>query len=278
MYRLSSRGLAAAASAVAATRGASSAHALHDSPQLDGIAPRQLDFLTTKHGIDQNVRHGGRGQSDLLTHLTSVRKDMSEKFGETSGDLEAAALFHSIYGTEGFQGKPFDVSRRSEVQAVIGEAAEVVAFLNCVMDRSSLDQLVAKCLHDGGVPDELTILARPEAVGPCVPRELVLTKAQLVGLLKLHFADWANLVAPYSFWHYRRQEYRNIALLLAAHFGCHQYQRVHEATMATEPADSMDHIEVPEMVRARELGIADAVLSGKIPYEDLQSHKLDAQG
>jgi hypothetical protein len=94
------------------------------------------------------------------------------------------------------------------VKAVIGEAAESVAFFNCVMDRASLDRLVTKCLRAGGTPKELKILARPEVVGPFVPRELMLTEQQFVDLCKLHLADWANLVAPYSFWHYRRDEYK----------------------------------------------------------------------
>jgi hypothetical protein len=143
------------------------------------------------------------------------------------------------------------------------------------MDRASLDRLVTKCIRDGGRPKELKILARQEVVGLHVPREIVLSEQQFVDLCKLHFADWANLVLAYSFWHYRRDEYKNIAVLLATRFGYEQYYNVYLNTMATEPADSAERKEVPEMVRARQLGIADKVISGEIAYEDLQSHKLD---
>ena len=35
-------------------------------------------------------------------------------------------------------------------------------------------------------------------------------------LVQVHLADWANLVAAYNFWHYRREAYANIATFLAA--------------------------------------------------------------
>jgi hypothetical protein len=145
---------------------------LHKEPQLDGIDPAQLDFLTKGHGI-QNVKHGGRGQGDLLTHLTSVHKDLLELFGESDKDIKAASLFHSVYGTEGFQGMTLDLARRQEVVKVIGATAEYIVFLNCVMDRASMDALIAGFLTPHQSPSDqtqYTILARQECVGKHVTR------------------------------------------------------------------------------------------------------------
>ena len=54
-----------------------------------------------------------------------------------------AGLFHSIYGTEGFQGLILGLEQRADVAEIIGERAERCVFFNCVMDRDSLDDMVA---------------------------------------------------------------------------------------------------------------------------------------
>lgn len=46
---------------------------------------------------------------------------------------------------EGFQGVCLPLSKRPEVREVIGEAAELIAFANCVMDRASFDDLIGMC-------------------------------------------------------------------------------------------------------------------------------------
>ena len=42
-------------------------------------------------------------------------------------------------GTEGFQDFCLSFNRRADVRALIGERAEFVAYVNCVMDRTTLD-------------------------------------------------------------------------------------------------------------------------------------------
>jgi hypothetical protein len=44
------------------------------------------------------ARHGPRRQGNLFTHLTSVCADLDQVF-ECGSDVQAAGLFHSIYGT-----------------------------------------------------------------------------------------------------------------------------------------------------------------------------------
>ncbi len=51
-------------------------------------------------------------------------------------------MFHSIYGTQLFQGFTLPVERRSEIRALIGDRAEYLAYVNCVMDRPSFDRII----------------------------------------------------------------------------------------------------------------------------------------
>ena len=69
-------------------------------------------------------------------------------------------------------------------------------------------------------------------------------------------------MAAYSIWQYRREEYGNIAAALGG-----VYADVHAQVMATEPADAEDNL--PEMVKARKLGVFDAVMRGDVAYDDL---------
>src|SRR5690349_1452469 len=95
------------------------------------------DFLVNL-GIEQ-VAHT---QKNYLAHLISVHTLMQS--AGCDEELCRAGLFHSIYGTEKFQGFKLPVSRRLELAAMIGERAERLAYWNCLMDRSSLDGLLAE--------------------------------------------------------------------------------------------------------------------------------------
>ena len=59
-------------------------------------------------------------------------------------ELCRAALFHSIYGTQGFQGFTLPLDRQPELRTLIGDYAEKIAYLNCFMDRDSLDAQITQ--------------------------------------------------------------------------------------------------------------------------------------
>ena len=226
-----------------------------DTDALRGVPAQQLLFLRQEQASD--TPHGGRGQSDLLTHLSEVRWILKHRLGCNDSELLGAALLHSIYGTEGFQGRTVSLERRGEVRALIGERGEACAYLNCVMERASLDAAVRELRAR---PDEtkFVIRSRPE-VGD---EEIVLTRAQLLELCLVHFADWAQQVAAYSFWSYRRAAYASLAAALGGR--CAQ---VYAETMAGEPDDAP--ADLPEMVRARQLGIFEQAQSGVVTNEQL---------
>jgi hypothetical protein len=188
--------------------------------------------------------------------------------------VQAAGLFHSIYGTEGFQGATVPLTERAAVRRLIGSAAELVVFVNCVMDRVSFDSIIAQCaaatsLHGAAANDQVYLLAsRPEfTTVPEVPSTIQLHRQQLSDLAQVHLADWADLVASYNLWFYRRSEYRAIARLLGGTF-----EGEYRAVMATEPTGTTaDNTDVPEMVKARKMGVFERVQSGEMSYSHLLS-------
>ena len=96
-----------------------------------------LDFLVGL-GTD-SVPH--TGEKGFLAHLIGVARDL-ESWG-CDREVCRAGLFHSIYGTQKFQKFCLPLDRRDEVRQLIGERAERLAFVNCVMDRPSFDKLIA---------------------------------------------------------------------------------------------------------------------------------------
>jgi len=104
---------------------------------MDKDWKRFTDFLV-REGIDR-IAHTDK---TYLAHLIAVYKDM-EAAG-CSQELCRAGMFHSIYGTERFQGFKLPLERRPEVRDLIGQRAEWLAYLNCAMDRPAFDRALEK--------------------------------------------------------------------------------------------------------------------------------------
>src|SRR5207253_1498525 len=79
-------------------------------------------------------------KTPFLAHLLGVYTDLKE-WG-CPEHVVLAGLFHSIYGTEAFQGFSLPLSKRDEVRGLIGERAERLAYLNCALTRETLDASV----------------------------------------------------------------------------------------------------------------------------------------
>src|SRR5262245_24420866 len=97
---------------------------------MDRKWKQMTDFLVNL-GVEQ-IAHTHKS---YLAHLIAVYRLM-EKHGCTE-EVCRAGMFHSIYGTELFQGFKLPVDRRSEIRDLIGDRAERLAYLNCAMDRTS---------------------------------------------------------------------------------------------------------------------------------------------
>jgi hypothetical protein len=137
-------------------------------------------------------------EKTYLGHLVNVYRLMAAR-GCTE-ELCRAGMFHSIYGTQSFQGFKLPLARRPEVAALIGERAERLAYLNCAMDRATLDRA----------------LERPDGPYPVTDRltgdEVLLSREDFDDLCRVHLYDWLEQVprSPRK-WDYRRAAYRRMA-------------------------------------------------------------------
>lgn len=164
---------------------------------------------------------GSMSEGSFLEHLTGVERDLGEwSCGE---EVCLAGLFHSIYGTESFQAfsLPLDLSgaNRRRVQDLIGSRAEKLAFINCTMERNSLDECVIAYraadpagragllnTHPTGKPEHIVrtragkpgdgVTHDPQTGGrlASIPAQFVLSEAELLDLVTVHLADWLQQV------------------------------------------------------------------------------------
>jgi hypothetical protein len=155
---------------------------------------RKWTAFLTDLGIEQ-IPHT---QKNYLAHLVAVYKLMQSYRQED--ELCRAGLFHSIYGTERFQGFKLALDRRDELAALIGARAERLAFWNCFMDRASFDRLLSK--QDGMFP-----IRNRETGGM-----MELQQREYDDLCSVHLFDWLEQAPRSTFgWDYRREAYQQMA-------------------------------------------------------------------
>jgi hypothetical protein len=179
-----------------------------------------IDFLRSIGTED--VSHSG--DKGFLAHLVSVMRDMERWGGDR--DLCRAALFHSIYGTELFRRFSLPLDRRDEVRELIGERAERIAFVNCLMDRSTFDALLDS---DAAGPYRL----RNRETGETIE----LSREDFDDLVRLHLCDWLEQVARSGRWTYRPDAYRRMAKRLGG-VAQESYDRVYALEPAKDTAAS----------------------------------------
>jgi hypothetical protein len=165
---------------------------------------KQLSDFLVNLGIEQ-IAHT---QKNYLAHLLSVHRLM-----QSAGCYEEvcrAGLFHSIYGTEKFQGFKLTLDRRAELAELIGERAERLAYWNCLMDRASLDSLLARPVlpRSGGPHSNQPLQLRNRETGEAMR----LSRQELDDLCAVHLFDWLEQAPRSRFgWDYRRAAYRQMA-------------------------------------------------------------------
>jgi hypothetical protein len=159
---------------------------------MDNGYKRLTDFLVELGVTD--VAHTGKS---YLAHLVGLYRLMESR--GCPDEMCRAGMFHSIYGTERFQGFKLPVERRPEVRSLIGERAERLAYLNCAMDRASFDRAVEHGEGPHRIIDRLT------------REEVVLSSEDFDDLCRIHLFDWLEQVPRSQQWDYRRSAYRNMA-------------------------------------------------------------------
>ncbi len=159
---------------------------------MDAGYKRLTDFL-----VGLGVAEVAHTEKSYLAHLVGLHRLMEAR-GCTE-EVCRAGMFHSIYGTERFQGFKLALDRRPEVRALIGERAERLAYLNCAMDRASFDRALERAVEPYPVTDRLT------------GEEVRLPRADFDDLCRVHLYDWLEQVPRARKWDYRRAAYRRMA-------------------------------------------------------------------
>ncbi|MFY1671395.1 DUF6817 domain-containing protein [Plantactinospora sp. WMMB334] len=131
--------------------------------------PDKIAFLE-RHGTGETAHSG----ADLLAHLKGVH-DLLLSWGERAA-LCDAGLFHSVYGTDIFPTGTVEHGERPEVRALIGEEAEIIAYLFGTLTRGS----IFDAAFDG--PPFLLESRAGETVG--------VTDAQYADLAAVTVANW----------------------------------------------------------------------------------------
>lgn len=134
----------------------------------EGLA-KQLRFLQELN--TGQMPHSDRG---LLDHLLGTRDLLVE--WEARPALCDAGLFHSIYSTDHYELEALPLSRRDEVQQLIGEEAESLVWLFCSMRRETLYDNLNK---------ERELSVQHRLTGEAIP----LTEGQFRDLVTLSFAN-----------------------------------------------------------------------------------------
>ena len=167
--------------------------------------------------IPEALAHTGAAAFD--DHLKGVQSVL-RSWGSDE-DVATAGLFHSIYGTEGFQGYKLPFSKRPDIRKLIGTRAERLAWIFCVVDRFSVDGT----LETG----QFEFIARDE-LGKF--KITLHDEGEWLDFLELTLADWLEQVEgaaekdnPLYGWKqgeaysYRRLAYQRMAKLLSERRG-----------------------------------------------------------
>lgn len=151
------------------------------------------DFL-----VELGIEKVPHTEKTYLGHLVSVYRLMESE--GCSEELCAAGMFHSIYGTQQFQGFKLPLESRAQVRAMIGERAEKLAYLNCAMQRETFDAAAEGNGETYHFVDRIT------------KDPVVLSRADFDDLCRVHLYDWIEQIARSSYgWGYRRAAYRRMA-------------------------------------------------------------------
>jgi hypothetical protein len=159
---------------------------------MEASFKQMTDFL-----MDQGVDRVSHTNKSFLAHLIGVYKLMEAR--GCSEEICRAGMFHSIYGTQKFQGFKLPLERRPDVRALIGERAERLAYLNCAMDRPAFDHALNQAEEPYRYVDRLTAA------------EILLSRVDFDDLCRIHLYDWLEQVPRSQQWDYRRPAYQRMA-------------------------------------------------------------------
>jgi len=216
--------------------------------------------------VNKNVpavlEHTGSAAFD--DHLKGVQAIL--RYWNSPVHLTNAGLFHSIYGTEGFQGFSLPLSERLAIKSLIGIKAEKLAFVFCMVDRYTVDEIVFEWKNKDLASNTSIyhLRSRPE-LGRF---QIYLTKEEWLDFIELSLADWLEQVEgaatkanPLFLWKkgeayaYRRLAYQKMNEILSVERNERLGSKPREtlgAVMSTEPQETR------HLVQARNPPVSEA--------------------
>lgn len=165
------------------------------------------------------------GDSNFDSHLRGVQSVL--RGWNAPEYLADAGLFHSLYGTEGFQGYKLCLTRRSSIRSLIGPKSERLVWIFCMVDRFSVDKTVMDyCEKSSSVISGPKSFTSREELGRFnIPLR---DDEEWLDFLELSLADWLEQVEGSATkesslfgwrvgeaWQYRRHAYAKMAEILA---------------------------------------------------------------
>ena len=155
---------------------------------MDAAYKKMTDFL-----VDIGLETIGHTEKSYLAHVIGVYNDLQGWSCEE--DVCRAGMFHSIYGTEVFQGFTLPLERRGEIAELIGTRAERLAYWNCAMDRQTFDEAVTRGEAPFWIRDRIT------------GERVDLSSQDFDDLCRVHLCDWLEQVPRSKDWDYRPQAF-----------------------------------------------------------------------
>lgn len=153
-------------------------------------------------------------------HLTRVYDEL--KGWGCGTEVASAGFFHSIYGTERFTEYGLPLERRTEVRALIGSRAEMLAFTNCAMMREDFDHAVERDIA-------------PYVFGNRFTGGVISMAARdFKNLCAIHLCDWLDQVQENGEWNYRRATYERVAARLGG-AAMKSFERLYQARTQSAP-------------------------------------------
>ena len=281
-----------------------------NTPAIQAAAWRADDtalWAYVEQAVPDVLQHTGaesfdahlRGVQAVLRYWQLQQAQHDEQDDEIVSSLDylsRAGLFHSIYGTEGFQGFALPLSERPVIQELIGEKAEYLAFLFCMVDRLTLDETVLawqphsnnNATHVKTTNKTYTLRSRPE-LGRF---EMSLAHDEWLDFITLTLADWmeqvegaALKVNPVFHWQighayaYRRRAYQRMAMILQDERNWTVASTMYEAVMATEDESTRQLVQpqTPPMSAAAETALQALHAVGQITLPDNWAPQMEEE-
>lgn len=150
-----------------------------------------LKFLR-QYSADKNPHSTG----SLMDHLLGTCEILRQ--WDASHEICLAGLFHSVYGTESYVERLVGLNLRNDVAKLIGEDAELIAFLFGVMEKETFY-------------DNLRLASKNRSVICRIDGKVLnISERQFIGLCHIILANWfeQRLRLPQKYHFMRKEEFK----------------------------------------------------------------------